>query len=102
VVKMARASMLARDLRIPRDVEVGRSEQGEQSPLRRTYETTQAPWSSESRHPSRGGGGTKVLVSSGKIEERLQPLLGLGADDIGCSESREEGNTRYTASSEHR
>jgi len=102
VVKMARASMLARDLRIPRDVEVGRSKQGEQSPLRRTYETTQAPWSSESRHPSRGGGGTKVLADSGKLEERLQPLLGSGAGDIGCSESREEGNTRYSASSEHR
>lgn len=61
----------------------------------RTYETTQAPWSSESRHPSRGGGGTKVLVDSGSNEERLQPLLVLGSDDIGCSESREEGNTRY-------
>lgn len=60
----------------------------------RTYETTQAPWSSESRHPSRGGGGTKVLVVSGRNEERLQPLLVLGVDDIGCSESREEGNTR--------
>jgi len=33
------------------------------------------------------------LVSSGRNEERLQPLLVLGADDIGCSESREEGNT---------
>jgi hypothetical protein len=33
------------------------------------------------------------LVGSGRNEERLQPLLVLGADDIGCSESREEGNT---------
>lgn len=57
----------------------------------RTYETTQAPWSSESRHPSRGGGGTRVLVGSGRNEERLQPLLVLGVDDIGCSESRRGG-----------
>jgi hypothetical protein len=49
---------------ILRDLEVGRPKQGEQSPLRRTYETTQAPWSPESRHPSRGDGGTKVLVDS--------------------------------------
>jgi len=76
---MARASRLAKDLRIPRDLEVGRSKQGERSPLRRTYETTQAPWSSESRHPSRGGGGTKVLVDSGKYRERLQPLRRLGS-----------------------
>jgi len=33
---MARASRLAKDLRIPRDLEVGRSKQGEQSPSRRT------------------------------------------------------------------
>jgi len=36
------------------------------------------------------------LVGSGRNEERLQPLQVLGADDIGCSESREEGNTRTT------
>jgi len=35
------------------------------------------------------------LVGSGKHRERLQPLRVLGDDDIGCSESREEGNTRY-------
>lgn len=35
------------------------------------------------------------MVDSGSNEERLQPLLVLGGDDIGCSESREEGNTRY-------
>lgn len=102
MVKMARASRLAKDLRIPRDLEVGRSKQGEQSPLRRTYEATQAPWSSESRHPSRGDGGTTALVDSGRNEERLQPLLVLGVDDRGCSESREEGNTRYFVPSEHR
>lgn len=35
------------------------------------------------------------MVSSGRNEERLQPLQVLGADDIGCSESREEGNTHH-------
>jgi len=42
-------------------------------------------------HPSRGDGGTKVLVRAAKCRERLQPLRAFGVDDIGCSESRRGG-----------
>jgi hypothetical protein len=101
VVQMARASMFAKDLRscvTPRSV--GRS---------KASNLLFGVLTKRPKYP----GLRKVVTLRGEAVERrswsrsqhsnarLQPLRALGADDIGCSESQEEGNTR-TPSSEHR
>lgn len=62
-----------------------------------TYRTTQAPWSSRERLPSRDGAGTVILAASGYWFTRAPTSWAVRCGDRGCSRPpNEEGNARST------